>query len=148
MTNKVQSIPEGFQTLTPYLVVAYADKELEFVQSAFGATPMHISRRPDGVIMHASLKVGSSMLMMGQASEPWKPLSAAIYMYVEDVDATYKAAIEAGGKSMSEPRDQFYGDRTAGVESPNGIWWWIGTHIEDVPDDELQRRAIANMSSK
>jgi uncharacterized glyoxalase superfamily protein PhnB len=139
MANKVQAVPEGFHTLTAYLIVADANQELEFAKAAFDAQPVHISRLPDGSIMHATLKIGTSMLMMGQARGERKPVPAMIYMYVEDADAVYKRALACGAKSVQEPVDQPYGDRTGGVQSSNGIEWWIGTHIADVSEEELQQ---------
>lgn len=141
MTNKVQPIPEGFQTLTAYLIVADAKKEIEFLKAAFDAQAIHISKGPDGSIRHATLKVGTSMLMMGQSSEMWRAVPAMMYMYVEDVDAVYKRALACGAKSVREPADQIYGDRSGAVESANGIQWWMSTHIEDVSEEELQRRS-------
>lgn len=137
----VKPIPDGFTTLTPYLIVGNADAELAFLEKAFGAQPTHLARMPDGTIMHVSMKLGTSMLMMGQAGGPWKPMPSCVYMYVPDVDATYQRALDAGAKSVQEPKDQFYGDRTSGVEDANGNMWWIGTHIEDVSEEELQRRS-------
>jgi uncharacterized glyoxalase superfamily protein PhnB len=140
MSKPVSPIPEGYRTLTPYLVVSNAKLEIEFLQKAFGAKLEYCSRRPTGEVMHASLQVGTSKLMLGQSPDPAKALPAAIYMYIEDVDACYRSALEAGGKSTMEPANQFYGDRNAGIEDPNGITWWLGTHVEDVPPDELDRR--------
>lgn len=141
MANKVQPIPEGFHTLTAYLIVADADKEIEFLKAAFDAQPVHISKGPEGSIMHATVKIGTSMLMMGQARDPWKPVPAMMYMYVEDVDAVYKRAVLCGAQPVREPADQPYGDRSGGVASENGIQWWMGTHIEDVSEEELRRRS-------
>ena len=141
MANKVQAIPEGFQTLTAYLLVADADKEIAFLKAAFDAQTIHVSRLPDGSIMHATLKIGTSMLMMGQTRDSMKPIPAMLYMYVEDIDAVYKRALASGAQSIREPADQLYGDRSGGVVSANGIQWWIGTHIEDVSEEELQRRS-------
>jgi uncharacterized glyoxalase superfamily protein PhnB len=93
--------------------------------------------------MHATLKIGTSMLMLGQAGDSFKSVPAMLYMYVEDVDAVYKRALEHGAVSVREPSDQMYGDRSGGVVSANGIQWWIGTHFEDVSEEELQRRAAA-----
>jgi uncharacterized glyoxalase superfamily protein PhnB len=133
--------PAGIQDVIPYLVVADGEKELEFLKAVFNAKEIHVSRRPDGVIGHADLKLGDSSLMMGQGNEQWPPLSAGVYVYVPDVDATYKRAIAAGATSQMPPADQFYGDRNCGVKDSNGITWWIGTHVEDVSPEELNRRA-------
>lgn len=148
MSKTVSPIPEGYHTLTPYLVINDAALEIDFLQNAFGAKVEHCSRRPTGEIMHASLQVGTSKLMLGQAAGPFKALPAAIYMYVEDVDAVYRRALEAGAKSTMEPSNQFYGDRNAGVEDANGITWWLGTHIEDIPEEELARRSAAHAAAQ
>jgi uncharacterized glyoxalase superfamily protein PhnB len=140
MESQVQPIPEGFHTLTAYLLVADAGKEVEFAKAAFDAQPIHISRRPDGSIMHATLKVGTSMLMLGQVSGEMKPVPAMLFMYVENVDAVYKRAVASGGNSIHEPSDQIWGDRAGAVSSANGIQWWISTHIAEVSEEEMQRR--------
>ncbi len=133
--------PADHQSLIPYLVVPDAESELKFVKDVFGAKELHVSRDPSGRIMHASVKIADSVLMMGQGSDQWKPLPAAIYVYVPDVDAAYKRALAAGATSVMEPADQFYGDRNGGVKESSGVQWWIATHIEDVADAELHRRA-------
>ena len=79
--------------------------------------------------------------MLAEASEAWKPMPGAIYLYVNDTDAIYKRALKAGAASLMEPADQFHGDRMAGVRDPFGNVWWIVTHVEDVPPEDLQRRA-------
>jgi PhnB protein len=132
--------PAGTQSVIPYLVVADAEKELDFVKRVFDAQEAHISRDPGGRIAHADLKIGDSTLMMAQASDQWKALPTAIYIYVPDVDKTYREALAAGATSVMEPADQFYGDRNGGVKDANGIQWWLGTHIEDLSEEELRRR--------
>jgi uncharacterized glyoxalase superfamily protein PhnB len=148
MVNKVQPIPEGFQTLTAYLLVAEADKEIAFLKAAFDAQIIHVSRLPDGSVMHATLKIGTSMLMMGQTRDTMKPIPAMLHMYVEDVDAVYKRALAYGAQSIREPADQLYGERSGGVVSSNGIQWWIATHIEDVSEEELQRRMVGQAAAR
>jgi len=148
MANKVQAIPEGFHTLTPYLVVGDAEKELEFMKAAFEARVLHLSRAPDGSITHVTVKIGDSMLMMGQAGERFPPVPSMLYMYVEDTDAVYKRALECGAKTVREPADQMYGDRSGGVVSATGIQWWFGTHKEDVSEEELRRRAEQTTSTQ
>lgn len=143
MKTQVKPIPEGFHSVTPYLVVDNASKLVEFLQRAFGATEMHRSVMPDGSITHAEVRIGDSPVMIGQAREPWKPRPSTLYVYVEDVDAVFRKAVEAGGKSLQEPKDQFYGDRSGGVEDPCGNQWFMATHIEDVSHEESQRRFAA-----
>lgn len=140
----VKPIPEGYHTVTPYLVVADVRQVIDFVKQAFGAEelspPMEM---PNGRIMHAEIRIGDSPIMLGEASGEHKPTPAMLYLYVPDVDAVYRKAVAAGGTSIMAPADQFYGDRNAGVKDAAGNQWWIGTHKEDVPPDEMRRRAEA-----
>jgi PhnB protein len=141
--SKVRAIPEGYHTVTPYLVVPDAAKQAEFMKQAFGATETFRHTMPDGAIGHMEMRIGDSMVMMGQAGGEWKPMVCGMYLYVEDVDAVYRSAIAAGGKSQSEPEDKFYGDRSGGVIDPSGNSWWIATHVEDVSPEEMERRQAA-----
>ena len=143
MANNVRPVPEGYHTVTPYLVVTGVAKLMDFLKQAFGAVEIERHSRPDGTIQHAQMKIGDSMLMMGDAQEPWKPAPATFYMYLEEVDATYQRAMEAGGVSLGEPKDQFYGDRIGAVQDPSGNQWWLATHTEDVTPEEIARRAKA-----
>jgi uncharacterized glyoxalase superfamily protein PhnB len=97
--------------------------------------------RPDGTIMHVEVRIGDSKVMMGEPTGQFQPMPAMLYVYVKDTDATYLSAMRAGATSLMEPADQFYGDRNAGVEDPCGNRWWIATHKEDVPAEEMARRA-------
>lgn len=121
---------ETYRTITPYLVVSDADAEIQFLKNAFGATEVQCQRNSDQTVMHAELKVGDSLIMLGQANQDWKAISAALYLWVPDVDATYAKAIEAGAASQSKPEDKPYGHRNAGVVDQNGITWWIGSPIQ------------------
>lgn len=118
---------------------------IDFLKQAFEAKETERHSRPDGTIMHAEVKIGDSVIMMGEPMGDFKPMPGSIYLYVKDTDATYRKAIQAGAVSIMEPADQFYGDRSAGVKDPLGNFWWIATHIEDVPPEELARRAAAQM---
>lgn len=143
MKQNVKPIPDGFHTATVYLIVSDAAKQIEFLKQAFGATEIHRSTLPDGSVIHAEVKIGDSIVMIGGARDQWTPRPSAVYLYVEDVDAVFQKAVQAGGKSLGEPKDQFYGDRSGGVEDPNGNYWWIATHIEDVSHEEIERRFAA-----
>jgi uncharacterized glyoxalase superfamily protein PhnB len=127
------------------LTVPGLAKTIEFLKQAFGAEVKEIMEKPGGVIGHAEVRIGDSPIMMGEPDPkgPYAPRPCNLYMYVPDVDAVYKRAIEAGGRSLRVPTDEFYGDRGAGVEDPSGNYWWIGTHIEDVSREELARRMAA-----
>jgi len=139
----VKPIPDGYHTITPALVAEGADAVLEFLKKAFGATEIMVHRHENGTIWHAELQIGDSRLMLSEATEQFKPMPAAFSLYLEDVDAVYRRAIEAGGVSLREPSDQFYGDRTSGVSDPAGNQWWISTHVEDVSEAEMERRMKA-----
>lgn len=137
----VKPIPEGYSTVTPYLTLNNPEATMEFLKKAFGAQETYAMRDDKGQVQHAEMKVGSSMLMLGRARAEHNARPGNFYMYVEDCDALYKKAIAAGGKSLSEPADQFYGDRHGGVTDSEGNSWWVATHLEDVSPDELKRRA-------
>jgi PhnB protein len=120
---------DTYRTVTPYLVVPDADAELAFLKTAFGGSEANCQRNPDNTVMHAEIKIGDSLVMLGQASGPWKPRPAALYLWVEDVDATYARALQAGATSESEPEDKPYGHRNAGVIDQSGVTWWIGAPV-------------------
>jgi PhnB protein len=144
----VKPIPEGFHRVTPYLVVREVPKLLDFLKQAFDAQEIMRMPQPDGTIMHAEVRIGDSLIMMGEARGEHKPMPGSLYLYVDDTDATFKRALQAGATSTMEPANQFYGDRSAGVIDPVGNHWWIATHIEDVPPEELARRAEAFMKQQ
>lgn len=138
----VKPIPEGFHTITPYLIVDDANKVIEFLEKTFDAKTEEKLLRKDGSVANAGVLVGNSFVMMADAREEFKAQPAMLYVYVEDTDATYKKALEAGGTSVMEPADMFYGDRNAGVVDPCGNSWWIATHFEDVSTEELKKRQL------
>jgi len=146
---RVRPKPEGYHSVTPYLVVPNVAQVIEFAKHAFGAVEIHPPvRRPDGSIMHCELRVGDSPVMMGEPMDQYPPMPACLYVYVDDTDATYRRALEAGGTSIMEPADQFYGDRNAGIKDPAGNLWWIATHKEDVPPEEMERRAQETLTAR
>jgi len=140
----VRHIPDGYHTVTPYLTVRGAPKVIEFLKQAFGAELSHDPiKRPDGSIMHAQVKIGDSLVMIAEESDMAKATSSALYLYVPNVDAVFQQAVKAGGKTVMEPMDMFYGDRSGGVKDPSGNSWFIATHKEDVAPQELAKRAAA-----
>ncbi len=143
MASKVNPIPDGFQTANVYLIVENVEKQIDFLKQAFDGKELHRSVLPDGSIIHAEVEVGKSRIMMGQANSAWKPRPSTVYLYVEDADATFRKAVEAGAKALGEPQNQFYGDRSGGVEDPCENYWWIATHVEDVSPEESDRRFAA-----
>jgi PhnB protein len=144
-----QPVPEGYSTLTPYLAVEDASAAIDFYQRAFGAKERARMAGPGGSVMHAELEIGDSVVRLSdpfpQAStKPPKELggtSVSIMTYVEDTDALYKQAIDAGATSLMEPDDMFWGDRFSSVQDPFGHSWTIATHVEDVSPEEMQKRS-------
>jgi len=137
----VKPVPDGYHTVTPYLTVEGAGGLIEFLERAFDAKQIHAMKGPDGKIVHAEVRIGDSVVMIGEARGDWGPRPGTIYLYVADCDALYKRALAAGATSLTEPANQFYGDRHAGMRDPAGNYWWIATHVEDVPPDEMKRRS-------
>jgi PhnB protein len=140
---EVKPIPEGYRTITPYLTVKGAKTLIKFLEKAFDAKNMRQSLRPDGSVANAEVLIGDSMIMIADGTENWQPTQTSIYMYVENCDEVYRKALETGGESLLEPQNMYYGDRNAGIKDLCGNSWWIGTHIEDVADEEIQNRAEA-----
>jgi PhnB protein len=139
--TSVKPIPEGYHTVTPYLLVQSAEKLINFMKNAFDAKETERYSMPDGSIGHAEVRIGDSVIMVADAQgDEYKPMAAGIHLYVEDCDVTYKLAIGAGATSVREPQDQFYGDRSAGVNDQFGNKWWIATHKEDMSKEEIIKR--------
>ena len=149
------AIPEGYRTVTPYLAVDDAAEAIEFYKKAFGAKERVRMAAPDGKIGHAELAIGDSMVMLSDpfpqaTTRPPKELggtTASVFMYVEDVDAVVKKAVDAGATVTMEVEDQFWGDRFGSVKDPFGHAWSIATHVEDVPPEEMAERAKAAMAA-
>ncbi len=141
----VQPIPEGYHSITPYLVVNGAAKVLEFTKQAFAAQEVVRMPGPNGTIAHAEIKIGDSFVMMADANAEHPARSAMLVLYVPNVDEVYERALKVGGKSQSKPSNQFYGDRTASVLDAGGNLWFIATHVEDVSPEEMKRRMAKEM---
>ena len=139
----VNYIPDGYRTVTPYMAVKGVDRLMVFIEKVFGGKEVLRMNGPGGTIMHAEMTIGDSKVMMGEPVDEGKIMPAMLNVYVPDCDAVFKKAVAAGGRASREPEDQFYGDRIAGVMDPFGNHWFISTHIEDVSDEETQRRADA-----
>lgn len=144
----VHHIPEGYHSVTPYLVVDGAAEALEFYKKAFGATELMRMPAPGGKIGHAEIRIGDSHIMLadehpeeghrGPKSIGGTPVG--IVLYVEDVDATFRTALSLGATETRPVENQFYGDRMGGLTDPWGHNWMIATHIEDVSPEEMERR--------
>ena len=144
----VQPIPAGFHSITPYVMAKEAARLMAFLKEALGAEEKHVTKGPDGSIMHATLLIGTSMLMLSEARKEWPAQPTGFYLYVPNVDEMYQRALRAGAESIHEPRNEFYGDRMGGVKDPSGNSWWIGTHVEDVSEGEMARRREALFARK
>ncbi len=156
MPEQVKAVPPGFHTLTPHLVVRNAEQALEFYKNAFGAEVLHVAHMPDGKVMHASLRIGDSMLMLNDEFPDYGTLSplstggsaVTIHIYTENVDAAFNRALSAGAQVKMPLADQFWGDRYGVVADPFGHKWSLGAHIKDMSPEEMQReqdRAMAAM---
>lgn len=147
----VKPIPEGYRSVTPYLIVRGAARALEFYARAFGAKELFRMAQPDGKIGHAEIQLGDSRVMLAdehpevgaRSPQTVGGTPVQILLYVEDVDATVAQAVAAGAQLTRPVANQFYGDRTGGLTDPFGHHWYVATHVEDVPEDELARRAAA-----
>jgi PhnB protein len=152
----VKPIPDGYHSVTPYLIISGAGAAIEFYKRAFGATELLRMPGPGGKVMHAEIKIGDSPIMLadempemgyrGPQALGGTPVS--IMLYVQDVDKTFNQAVAAGAKVMRPLQDQFYGDRSGTVTDPYGHVWTIGTHKEDLTPEEIDRRFEAQMKQK
>lgn len=144
-------IPEGYHTITPSLVFKDARKAIAFYKKAFGAQELFVIPTPAGKIMHASLKIGDSIFMLGEENPAWPDQRSAesagggacfsLYLYVPDADAAFKQAVGAGAKAAEPPMDAFWGDRSARVIDPFGYSWGLLTHVRDVSPEKMQQAA-------
>jgi uncharacterized glyoxalase superfamily protein PhnB len=134
-------VPEGATNMMPYLHPKGAPQMIEFLKQAFAAEPTAVHESPDGIVRHATIRIGSSTIEMGEAHGQWQPMPMTFMLYVDDVDAWYERAMLAEGMiSMSKPGDQAYGDRVGAVKDPFGNTWYIGTHIAPKEDESAGRR--------
>jgi PhnB protein len=154
MAKKVKPIPEGYGTLTPYIVVNDAARAIDFYKRAFGATEVFRSKPANGKIAHAALKIGDSIFMLSdefpfgncKAPKTLGGTASSLWIYFADVDSAFKRAVEAGATANMQPMDMFWGDRFGQLTDPFGHVWALATHVEDVAPDELERRAEIEMA--
>jgi PhnB protein len=147
----VKPIPDGYHSVTPYLIVRGAAEALEFYQRALGATELMRIPMPGGKIGHAEIRIGDSIIMLADEAPEWDAKSpqalggtpVGIMLYVENVDTLFAQAIAAGAKEVKPLADQFYGDRSGTVVDPFGHKWTLSTHVEDVSPEEIDRRLAA-----
>ncbi len=150
----VSPIPEGYHSVTPYLILKNAAVAIEFYKKAFGAVELFRIEAPGGKIGHAEIKIGDSPVMLAdeypdmgyKGPESLGGTSVNLMVYVEDVDKIYPQAIAAGGKEIRPLQNQFYGDRSGTLTDPFGHQWTISTHVEEVSEEEVAKRAAAAMN--
>jgi PhnB protein len=150
----VKPIPDGYHTVTPYLVVEDAAAAIDYYKKAFGATERGRMETPDGKIGHAEVQIGDAVVMLsdpvpqGSTRPPIElgGTTSSVLLYVEDVDAVVERAVDAGGIVVMEVADQFWGDRFGTITDPFGHVWSVATHVEDVPPEEMEERAKAAMA--
>jgi uncharacterized glyoxalase superfamily protein PhnB len=124
------SKPSGYSTVSPYLVARGAQAVIDFLKRTFDASELRRYDRPDGSIMHAEVRIGDTVVMIGEAGLNWPPVPAHLHVYVDDVDATYRRALEGGGASVQAPEQKPQDpDRRGGVRDPAGNTWWIATQV-------------------
>ena len=158
--SNINPIPEGFHTITPHMVIKNAAEAIDFYKKAFGAEELSRHMTPDGrLVMHATLKIGNSMLMMsdefpeGQGCPGWvspqtnKGTTITLHLFVEDVDAVFKQAVDAGCKPNMPPMDAFWGDRYGQIFDPYGHSWSIATHKADLSQEEIAKAAEETFKS-
>ena len=151
MSTEVKPVPEGYHSVTPYLILSGAGDAIAFYNKAFGAEEVMRLADPCGKVHHAEIRIGDSRIMLADEHPEIEALSpktvggspVSIHLYVEDVDATIDRAVAAGAKLVRPVADQFYGDRVGGIEDPFGYRWFIATHKEDLTVEEIRRRAAA-----
>src|SRR5437764_3932712 len=144
----VRPIPEGFYTITPYFHVKDINNMIGFLTHVFGAKTIQTSKLANGKILNAQMQIADSMIELSEVHGDFQPMPCAIHLYVEDADAVYAKAVEVGAMSVMEPSTQFYGDREAFVIDPNNNHWYIATRLENVSEEELQKRMQSFMEEK
>jgi PhnB protein len=136
----INPIPQGFHAITPYLFAQGASRLVEFIAAAFEGTVIFQQKRSNDAIMHATMQIGDSMLMLADPTPEFGPMPASIYLYVADCDAVYHRALSSGGVSVFPMMTLPSGQRYGAIKDPCGNIWWVATQVEDVPPDEQERR--------
>ncbi len=148
MSSKVKPIPDGYHTITPYMMHKNSAEAIEFYKKAFGAEELMRLPGPEGKVMHAEIKIGNSILMLSdetdqcpnRAPDPAVGTCTSLFLYVEDVDSSFKKAVDAGCKATMELTDMFWGDRFGTLRDPYGYDWSMATHKEDLSPEEIGKR--------
>jgi PhnB protein len=146
----VKPVPDGYHSVTPYLIIKGASRAIDFYKTAFGAQEIMRFPGPNGTIGHAELRIGDSVIMLAdeqqahfRSPESYGGSPVSLMIYVPDVDKTFKQAVDNGAKEIRAVQDQFYGDRSGNLVDPFGHAWTVATHVEDVSEAEMTRRMAA-----
>jgi PhnB protein len=151
-----KSIPAGYHSVTPYLIIKGAAAAIDFYKRAFGATELMRMESPDGRIGHAEIKIGDSAIMLAdeypemgfRSPQSLGGAGVSLMVYLDDVDGVFDRAIDAGARELQPVKDQFYGDRSGTLQDPFGHLWTLATHMEDIPADEMERRSREYMQTQ
>lgn len=141
MTNKIPAVPEGYTTVTPWIITRDTNAQIEFMTEAFGAQEIFRVADEDGLIGHAEARIGDAVVMLFDSRPDWVETPAYLRLYVEDGDAVFERALKAGAKAVTNMTHAPWGERVGRVQDPLGNLWWIHTRIEEVDEAELARRA-------
>jgi PhnB protein len=145
MLNNDAIHPKEYQTITPLLRVQEVSKLIDFLKQAFEAKEISCYNQKDGLLAHAKIKIGNSIIMLSDSTAEWKPMTNVLYMYVDNVDKKYQKALDFGATSLREPKDEQYGDRCAVVIDRYGNQWWIATHKENMSENEFDNNSDNDM---
>ena len=156
MSNSVKPIPDGYHTATPYLTLKDASEAIDFYKKAFGAVEIFRMNGPDGKIGHAEIRIGNSRIMLGdespyseaKAPESLNGTTSGIFLYVDNVDASFKRALDAGARQTVPLQRMFWGDRFGRLTDPFGHKWMLATHVEDVSPAEMEERMCGAVAAK
>ena len=146
--KKVNPIPEGYHTITPYIMVKNLPEYITFLQKAFGAIEQSKTTSANGTVLNMELQVGTSKVMIAEARGGFEPMPMSFYMYVADVDATYERAVTNGATSLNEPANQFYGNRDCGVMDNKGNYWFIASRVEILSEEEITKRITPKINER
>ena len=140
-SGSVKPVPDGFNTITPFLIVPGAQELLDFIEKGLNGKTEYVLKDDEGKIVHASARIGNSPIMIGDTMQGMEPITAMLYLYVDDVESIYKQALTVpGATSAREIHTEFYGDKAGCIQDKWNNKWWIATHVEDVSNEELERR--------
>ena len=140
-SKNVKAVPDGFHTVTPFIIVNHADMLIEFIKAAFDGEVTSLMKGEDEKIMHATVRIGDSTIMLSDSSEQYGPMPCMLYLYVEDADQAFTRAVSAGAKADMPVADMFWGDRCGQLTDPFGHKWNLATHKENLTPEEMRKRS-------